>query len=161
MAATVSGTTPVCSMSDAIAYAANLEFVTTLNGTESAPRGIEYCLSQQVPEVCKVGFTVYIMLIVVICNLLKVATMIASFWVLDDTPLVTIGDALSSFLEKPDETTKDRCLMEARSSITKPDLNGEKWNPKRHRWFYAPKPFSVFKCLVWYVKIWYKGWPIN
>jgi hypothetical protein len=37
-------------------------------------------------------------------------------WRLDNPLLVTVGDAASSFLEHPDETTRDYCLMD-RSSV--------------------------------------------
>ncbi len=90
------------------------------------------------------------MAIVVVCNAIKVGSMIASLWALDDAPLVIIGDALSSFLDKPDDFTKGKCLMEARSFQVR-DGTSETWVPTQHRWFYAPTRFSIIRCFVWYV----------
>lgn len=53
-----------------------------------------------------------------------------------DEPLMTMGDAVASFLEKEDSTTKDMC------SSTLEDFRNRRgflvqrrqWSDKRHRW---------------------------
>jgi len=148
-------TNGVCSLSKAIAQAADLEFYfwdeNEFPSRYSVPLAIEYCLSQSTPELCQLGFTVYIMIIVILCNIAKVASMVCSFWVLIDEPLVVIGDALSSFLEAPDINTKGCCLMEARDDISIRNSQGRIWQFKRHYWFYAATPFSIVRCFIWFV----------
>ena len=84
----------------------------TLNGTK-----IGYCLSEQQPERCKLQFSVYILTAVIICNAIKCASM---FWVIfqhRDTTFITVGDAIASWLDKPDPATADCCLQDIRSAI--------------------------------------------
>lgn len=45
-------------------------------------------------------------------NACKAACMFTTLYRTRHDPLVTIGDALASFLDSPDELTKDRCLMD-------------------------------------------------
>jgi hypothetical protein len=150
----------VCSLSKAIAQAADLEFYFwddyefpsyKFPSGYSVTFAIEYCLSQSTPELCQLGFTVYIMIIVILCNIAKVASMVCSFWALVDEPLVVIGDALSSFLEAPDINTEGCCLMEARDNISICNSQGRIWQFKRHHWFYAATPFSIVRCVIWFV----------
>ena len=72
---------------------------------------IEYCLSQPaLEEHCKVQFSVMIMIVVCLCNLAKTLVMGYVFWQQPVEPLVTLGDALRSFLNNPDPTTDGSCL---------------------------------------------------
>ena len=72
---------------------------------------IEYCLSKVVPDHCKLLFSTYILAIVIIMNAAKTASMIWAFRSQKEATLVTIGDAVASFLDRPEELTKGRCLM--------------------------------------------------
>ncbi|KAK5157013.1 hypothetical protein LTS14_004530 [Recurvomyces mirabilis] len=77
--------------------------------------------------------------------------MLLAFWRGKEVPLVTVGDALSSFLQKPDPLTEGRCLM-AKTDVAKgplrwssPTSEGREllkpvaayWHPVRQRWFAA------------------------
>jgi hypothetical protein len=71
---------------------------------------IDYCLSQQVPEECWIGFIPGIMLVVLICNALKVAItwyMVMSRRETIDKNLSSVGDAVASFLRYPDCHTEE------------------------------------------------------
>jgi hypothetical protein len=73
------------------------------------PWEIEYCLSQSEDERCKVQFSIDIMVVVVVCNLIKVICMVLTL--LDgSSTLVTIGDAIDNFLSEEDATTRGMCL---------------------------------------------------
>ena len=74
------------------------------------PGTIQYCLSEQVPEVCKVQSSLHIAITVIIINLAKVLIMLALATFVQDTPLVNIGDTVVSFLERPDPYTRRMCL---------------------------------------------------
>ena len=72
---------------------------------------IDYCLSRQNPEVCKVKSSFYLMIIVIICNFAKLAAMLITLFKFRDDPLVTVGDAVSSFMNVPDDATGGACLL--------------------------------------------------
>ena len=66
---------------------------------------VQYCWSEKVKENCKVGFNMYFAIIVVTCNLVKVIGMFMTFKTHRQGALITLGDALESFLDKGDVTT--------------------------------------------------------
>ena len=63
---------------------------------------VDYCLSKRVKERCKVQFSLHVMIVVIISNLLKAVSMLLILWTQKSAPLVTLGDAIVSFLEVPD-----------------------------------------------------------
>lgn len=63
-----------------------------------------YCLAMKAPQHCKVGFTVGLVMGVIACNLVKIICMGYIVLRLDPRPLVTLGDALASFLEIPGQS---------------------------------------------------------
>ncbi|KAK2805543.1 hypothetical protein FQN50_006169 [Emmonsiellopsis sp. PD_5] len=77
---------------------------------------IDHCLSQTVEDRCQLIFSLPICLIVIICNMIKVGCMFLA--ANDDRKdiFLTIGDAMSSFLKKPDSTTAHRCYL-SRTSV--------------------------------------------
>ena len=74
---------------------------------------VEYCLSAPVDEHCKVQFNVQIMIAIIVCNLCKLTIMGYVAWKRPQEPLVTLGDAIASFLDQPDLTTKGNCLSDS------------------------------------------------
>ncbi|KAK4909791.1 hypothetical protein LTR49_021460 [Elasticomyces elasticus] len=72
---------------------------------------IDYCLSQIAPSHCKLQFSLHILITVILMNAGKAACMFLTLYRQREATLVTVGDALSSFLDRPDELTKGRCLM--------------------------------------------------
>ena len=131
------------SFASAIAYPDDYEFsykeLVFVNGEVEFMSGIrvQYCLSQRVEEHCKLQFSLVIMAIVMICNLIKTVCMGWIAWKQDPEPLVTLGDAIVSFLNRPDITTKGCCIKErsrferSRSWASLPS----KWDYKPIRWF--------------------------
>jgi hypothetical protein len=69
---------------------------------------------------CRVTFDIAVMSIVIIYNATRAICMFLVVLKANDYPLVTLGDAIASFLETPDPTTKHRCLLSKRDI-----LNGE------------------------------------
>ena len=74
---------------------------------------IDHCLSQKTPEHCKLQFSVDLAILVLVMNFLKLVLMVYTATGLIDAPLVTTGDAVASFLEKEDPTTRNMCLVSA------------------------------------------------
>lgn len=71
---------------------------------------IEYCLVQEVDEKFLLQFSLPVMLIIIICNLIKIVCMILTVLGEGSRPLVTVGDAIASFLKESDPATKNLCL---------------------------------------------------
>ena len=74
----------------------------TVNGRE-----VKECRVEPRKEKCKLQFSSGVMTVIILCNLLKVICMLsAGLKDLGSTLLVTIGDAVDSFIQEPDDETK-------------------------------------------------------
>ncbi|KAF6793076.1 hypothetical protein CMUS01_16111 [Colletotrichum musicola] len=71
---------------------------------------IQDCYSQETREHSKLLFSSTIGWIVTILNLLKAVLMLFVAYGGSGRPILTVGDALASFLQEPEEYTKDMCL---------------------------------------------------
>ena len=67
---------------------------------------IAYCLSEEMPSMCKIFASVDLAVVVIIFNSIKAAAMFAVAKWAEDSPLMTIGDAVASFVSKRDPFTK-------------------------------------------------------
>jgi hypothetical protein len=73
---------------------------------------VNYCYSMPSEEHCKLKFSTTLLFIVVGLNLFKALLMFTcAFTWKTDVPMLTVGDAVASFLERPDETTANMCLL--------------------------------------------------
>ena len=62
-----------------------------------------YCMAEKALQHCRIRLSVSFMIAVIVCNGIKVICMGFIVWKLDPHPLVTIGDAIASFLDSPGE----------------------------------------------------------
>jgi hypothetical protein len=72
---------------------------------------IEYCLSERVDAKCSLNFSLPIIVVVMICNVGKALIMLFIAFRIKDRPLITIGDAIDSFLNMNDPATEGMCLI--------------------------------------------------
>ncbi|KIW75837.1 hypothetical protein Z517_10582 [Fonsecaea pedrosoi CBS 271.37] len=72
---------------------------------------VEYCLSEQVTEKCSYNGNIPIIAIVLSCNAVKIVIMLFVAFRLKDNPLITVGDAVESFLNENETSTKGLCLL--------------------------------------------------
>ncbi|KAL8743097.1 MAG: hypothetical protein Q9184_008155, partial [Pyrenodesmia sp. 2 TL-2023] len=100
------------------------------------PDPVDYCLSRQVEENCRLQFSLALVL-VIICNFVKAVCMILMVYRHDAKPLVTLGDAIASFLNDPDCTTQGNCVA------TKHAFPRHAWAREPCRW--ATKDVYWFK----------------
>ncbi|KAF2827095.1 hypothetical protein CC86DRAFT_292029 [Ophiobolus disseminans] len=126
---------------------------------------VRYCLVEQVPEICKLQFSFIIASVVIVSNLIK-AGCIA--WLLlrykKHEALVTLGDAVASFLECVDLTTRGRCLQ-SKAEVERhfngntlaridhmPDrvLKPQRFEPIRQKWSMAPSYGTWFAAYMFY-----------
>lgn len=117
---------------------------------------IDYCLAQATQPRCKLQFSIQILATVIVMNVCKFICMFLTLWRQRAATLVTIGDAMSSFLDQPDSLTKNRCLMgridlnrgplhwktfsKDGTTTRRPNTNPERVTfraPLRRRWFAA------------------------
>ena len=70
------------------------------------------CKSEITSEKCKVQFSLDIMIVVICCNLIKAGSMIMAVFRSREPTLVTLGDAVDSFLRTPDGTTVGMCFAD-------------------------------------------------
>ena len=75
---------------------------------------ISGCKSERTAEKCKVQFSLQIMIVVICCNLVKACCMVLAVARSREPTLVTLGDAIDSFLRTPDSTTRGRCFADRR-----------------------------------------------
>ena len=73
------------------------------NWVLSAPGSpqVSHCMAEKASQHCKMRFSVPLMVAVIACNVAKVFCMGIIVWKLDPHPLVTLGDAIASFLDAP------------------------------------------------------------
>ncbi|KAL8727294.1 MAG: hypothetical protein Q9181_005758 [Wetmoreana brouardii] len=74
-------------------------------------QSVQYCLSEEVPEQCQLNFSLLFAVVVVISNFVKVVCMFLILWRHDKSALITIGDAIGSFLDHPDPHTRGLCIL--------------------------------------------------
>lgn len=72
---------------------------------------VSFCLSERAPPHCKVQLNSTILVIVTVVNFLKAILMFYIVFRQFDEPLLTMGDAVASFLDDPDPSTRDMCLL--------------------------------------------------
>ncbi|PLB52320.1 hypothetical protein P170DRAFT_472224 [Aspergillus steynii IBT 23096] len=115
----------------------------TLGSQRGAP--VKYCFSQRIPAQCKTDVIPVFLIIVIVCNVVKVACFLFTLRIVKkDHPLCTTGDAVQSFLERPDEYTNHRCLaskhdfekLSTKSKCweTRGPGDADIWTDRRHRW---------------------------
>lgn len=109
---------------------------------------VQYCLSERMDERCSLQFSMHIMVAVIICNAVKSVCMFYTVCKSKENPLVTVGDAVSSFLESPDKTTAGMCIVSKKDikkgiwkytsdGTTHGKWNMQLWKPCKHFWLSA------------------------
>lgn len=83
---------------------------------------VGYCLAQSTHRTCRISLTPTIVWIVLAANLLKVVCFYGTLIVLRNSsnPLITTGDAVESFISKPDPKLSQRCLSSMSQVKTDP-----------------------------------------
>jgi hypothetical protein len=70
----------------------------------------DYCLAKKIKQNCKLQFSTQILTVVIVCNFAKTALMLMTLWRQGEETLLTFGDAIASWLDRPDGATKGECL---------------------------------------------------
>jgi hypothetical protein len=101
---------------------------------------IDYCLSQNAGEHCTLLYSLNIFVIIIVCDVIKLISMACILTEAvraksnNDSAIITVlGDGIQSFLEKPDETSADRCLITQRQirAVDRDSATDMKYQPYR------------------------------
>jgi len=113
---------------------------------------VEHCLSEKLHQTCRLKFSIHLGVVVIAFNALKLCAMICCVAMLRNNPLLTIGDASSSFLQESDESTKLMCLASQKavhSSILKGvRVTSMPFRRSRPRWFSSVKRGKLITCVA-------------
>jgi len=115
---------------------------------------IDYCLSERMEQQCTLNFSIHIGIIVIVCNALKLIVMLCSAMILRHSPLLTIGDAVSSFLQEPDNGTLQMCLRSQKTVHTQSEAQRRVPQPAspyicvKPWWMSSVKPGKAFMCVL-------------
>ncbi|KAI9801518.1 MAG: hypothetical protein M1833_002750 [Piccolia ochrophora] len=112
---------------------------------------VHYCLSLPREERCRLRYSLSIMVVVLLCNMVKVAAMILTVSSLNAPSLVTLGDAIASFLTHPDLSTSGLCTSQ-RSSFKNSEWSripkAKAWDSRSHRWGKSASRRRWSMCII-------------
>ena len=95
---------------------------------------VKYCVATITTPHCKVEFSQTIIIVIMTFNVVKMLIMLYLVF-LPETPLVTVGDAISSFMANSDPATRNMCLY------GKADLKRTTPQQPMAKQYHAKKPF--------------------
>ncbi|KIX08225.1 uncharacterized protein Z518_02881 [Rhinocladiella mackenziei CBS 650.93] len=100
---------------------------------------VDHCLSEPVESECHLHFSLVLMGVVLGFNILKVIGIAYVVFRLGEPPLVTVGDAIQSFLRNPDRTSEGMCLSSHASVVASSKLGYAattmRYEPQQHRFY--------------------------
>lgn len=127
---------------------------TLVNGSVYFDVPIEYCLAQSFPGQCTVRMSTWILEAVIACNAAKLLCLLILGFCRYE-PIATIGDAIASFLQRPDVSTIGAGALSSiqvkrhwqESSVIKNPQAGP-FRRKKRRWGKAVEAWRWISCLV-------------
>ncbi|KAF4806682.1 hypothetical protein CGCSCA5_v014141 [Colletotrichum siamense] len=127
---------------------------------------ILYCLAEQFPGNCKIQVSTTLLTIVILFNAVKVVCLLTTAFSRKFEPLGTVGDAISSFLEQPDDKTTNlgpvtKSVVQ-KQSWKKAYISGSRnmsltYKRKPHRWARAVSGSRWFICMALCLVVWFAG----
>ncbi|KAL4992675.1 hypothetical protein BDW68DRAFT_184165 [Aspergillus falconensis] len=111
---------------------------------------IDYCLAERTSEKCTLEYSLPLAIVVICVNFVKAVLICLVPSLIGDSPLLTIGDGIGSFLRWPDKSTKESCLL-TREVPDMPEIKRLRYDatPKR-RWSSLSRARWV-TCLFTYI----------
>ncbi|RWA10081.1 hypothetical protein EKO27_g5043 [Xylaria grammica] len=111
---------------------------------DSFDLNVTYCLAEPLENICQIGLSPIVLLGVALCVFAKTITAVVVTIVLnrpEHKPLVTLGDAVASFIEHPDLTTVGLCTVDqkqfrtaTRQNRARPVPGPRRWTEPQQRW---------------------------
>ena len=124
---------------------------------------IDHCLARPDHQRCNVELSIYFMMTVIICNMIKLLCFCVCYLIKDYEPLVIVGDAICSFMLSPDDYSGGLGPVSSRAvregawklhqearMVTETYLPGEFHSPDAQIWRnQRPRYFSVVGSRRW------------
>lgn len=114
---------------------------------------ISHCWSEKLPERCTVQASLHIAVIVICLNFVKAIVMFGTAFGMKDTPLMTIGDAVESYIENPDPSTEGMCIVSRKRIASQEDSwpkEGNKFVSKKRLLFSSASGTRWAACFFLY-----------
>lgn len=125
---------------------------TVFNFYDESYYKVDYCLGEETIERCMVEYSLPLCLIVIAVNVIKAAILWGITINTVNFPILTTGDAIASFMKRPDGTTKGKCLLSYDLVGKQADTEWE-FNAKPRRWGSAVSRRRWIVCLTSYVPL--------
>lgn len=71
---------------------------------------VQYCLAEPAPQKCSLEYSETLISITVACNVVKTCVLLYLWLRSKEAPLLTVGDAIASFLRRQDPHSRGMCL---------------------------------------------------
>jgi hypothetical protein len=71
---------------------------------------VKKCLSEPTGQKCKLNFSVPLAIVVIVFNVIKALALLVGISQLRNDSMLTVGDAVMSFLQRPDSSSLSMCL---------------------------------------------------
>ncbi|KAF5374018.1 hypothetical protein D9757_010061 [Collybiopsis confluens] len=135
----------------------SLQGITFDNNSKTPSLQVRYCISKPVNPRCQLEFNLPILVVVILFNAVKVVCMAIAAVKIKDNALVTIGDAINSFVREPDTHTKGMSLA-SRSDFESRETDHPGFEPRivqhqpmRIRWIDTTRKqhwvITLFLCM--------------
>lgn len=111
---------------------------------------IAYCLSEQLPEKCKVQSSLHLAIVVILLSLMKAMIMLGLAFRVKESPIMTIGDAVASYLWRSDRLMENMCIVskkDIKQSRTTWPKEPKTFKSKRRRLFLAASKTRWTLCI--------------
>ncbi|KAL3475755.1 hypothetical protein BJX99DRAFT_259191 [Aspergillus californicus] len=72
---------------------------------------VDYCLVEQTPEMCTLEYSLPLSILVLATNFVKIGLILLTILILRANPLLTLGDSIASFLDRPDDSSRGISLL--------------------------------------------------
>ena len=84
---------------------------------------VRYCLAEPAPQKCSLQYSVPLTLATVLCNVVKTCVLLYLWIGVKEAPILTVGDAIASFLCRQDPYSKGMCLPSDGTGIYIPPIH--------------------------------------
>lgn len=101
---------------------------------------IEYCLAEPTESHCTIRIYTTLLILVIVCNSIKMICLTSTVFFIRLEPLATIGDAISSFIQQPDPNTTQARLVASKFE--------SQFRCRQLRWVSGVKVTRAVACAV-------------
>jgi hypothetical protein len=113
---------------------------------------VDHCWSRRVPEKCRLQFSLHLAVVVLVLNAAKAFLMCMTAFGATEPPMLTVGDAIASFLANPEPHTEGMSLVSKEDVVKEKKLENLKrpriFHATQTRWFKAASKTRWIMCIM-------------